>query len=148
MRSCRPSATSQFYTYLWLREDGTPYYVGKGTGKRAIRKGSPQDLTRILIQEHESEADAFTAEIFLIAYYGRIDLGTGCLRNRTDGGEGHSGYLTPPALRTKRSQLFSGENHPNWGKKLSPETCHLPFAKDFSFSRVAMRTRFQLRLIQ
>jgi hypothetical protein len=55
-----------FYTYLWLREDGTPYYVGKGTGKRAIRKSSPQNLDCILIQEHPSEADAFAAEIFLI----------------------------------------------------------------------------------
>ena len=73
MLSSKPKV---FYTYLWLREDGTPYYAGKGSGKRAIRKGSPQDLGRIIIQEYESEADAFEAEIFLIGYYGRIDRGT------------------------------------------------------------------------
>jgi hypothetical protein len=77
-----------FYTYLWLREDGTPYYVGKGKDRRAIRKGSPKDLDCILIQEFPSEQDAFAAEVFLIDYYGRKDLGTGCLRNRTSGGEG------------------------------------------------------------
>jgi hypothetical protein len=77
----------QFYTYLWLREDGTPYYVGKGKGDRAIRRGSPS-LDRILIQEFPSEADAFAAEIFLISFYGRKDIGTGILRNRTIGGDG------------------------------------------------------------
>jgi hypothetical protein len=59
---------------------------------RAFRKGCPSDRNRILVQPHPSEKDAFAAEVFLIAYYGRKDLGTGILRNRTDGGEGVSGY--------------------------------------------------------
>ena len=82
-----------FYTYLWLREDGTPYYVGKGHDKRAFTGHShtvkcPKDTSRILVQEFPSEETAFAAEKFLIDFYGRLDLGTGCLRNLTIGGEG------------------------------------------------------------
>ncbi len=92
-----------FYTYLWLRENGTPYYVGKGIGRRAYRKGCPL-RDRILIQEHPSEQDAIVSEIFMIAYYGRLDLATGCLRNRTDGGEGLQGLI-----RTKQHGQKIGE---------------------------------------
>ena len=81
-----------FYTYLWLREDGTPYYVGKGSGNRAhnpaghrVRK--PTEKERILVQEHISEEEALFSESFFISMYGRLDLGTGCLSNLTDGGE-------------------------------------------------------------
>lgn len=82
-----------FYTYLWLREDGTPYYVGKGTRYRAFAEHriAKPPVDRILLEPHISEADAFESEKFLIAYYGRLDLGTGCLRNLTDGGEGCTG---------------------------------------------------------
>jgi hypothetical protein len=87
-----------FYTYIWLRYDGTPYYIGKGSGNRAFislchNVHRPETDDRILIQEFPSEEDAFTAERFLISYYGRLDLGTGCLRNMTDGGEGISGCI-------------------------------------------------------
>jgi hypothetical protein len=87
-----------FYTYLWLRYDGTPYYVGKrqrdrGLVKARHRVDRPHSKRFILIQEHPCEADAFAAEMFLIAYYGRADLGKGCLRNLSDGGEGESGRV-------------------------------------------------------
>jgi len=96
-----------YYTYLWLREqDGTfpagnPYYVGKGSGNRATTKSAhsyrpPKDKSYILVQEFPDEAAAFAAEEFLIAFYGRIDLGTGCLRNLTNGGEGASGAIRLP----------------------------------------------------
>jgi hypothetical protein len=84
-----------FYTYLYLRENGTPYYVGKGKEKRAYQSGKnhypPKDKTYIILQEFLSEEDAFTAEKFLIAYYGRKDRDHGLLRNLTDGGEGLTG---------------------------------------------------------
>jgi hypothetical protein len=94
-----------FYTYLWLREDGTPYYVGKGKGNRAWRshKGHrpPKDLSRIHVQYWQDEATAFAYEIYQIDFYGRKDLGTGCLRNLTDGGEGKSGAILSPEIRAK-----------------------------------------------
>lgn len=85
-----------FYNYVYLREDNTPYYVGKGKGNRAYKKheivGVPSD-NRIVIYLADSEQDAIETEIALIWYYGRKDTGTGCLRNFTDGGEGTSGYF-------------------------------------------------------
>jgi NUMOD3 motif len=80
-----------YYTYMWLREDRTPYYVGKGKEDRAFTgcshnvKCPPRD--RIVIYPASSEAEAFETEIALIWYYGRKDLGQGCLRNMTDGGD-------------------------------------------------------------
>ena len=81
-----------FYTYLWLRQDGTPYYVGKGKGNRAYRKAGhtvpcPKDRTHILMQYWESEAEAFAMEKWWIALFGRKDNSTGILRNLTNGGE-------------------------------------------------------------
>lgn len=83
----------KYYTYLWLRWDGTPYYVGKGAGQRAFFTGwhkvsCPKDKSRILVEYHLSEQDAYEAEKFLISFYGREDLGTGRLLNKTNGGEG------------------------------------------------------------
>jgi hypothetical protein len=97
-----------FYTYLWLRDDGTPFYVGKGKDRRAFRKGAPIG-ERVLIQEHPNEQDAFAAEVFLISYYGRKDSGTGCLINRTSGGEG----LINPSKETRERMSVSqtGRRH-------------------------------------
>jgi hypothetical protein len=81
-----------FYAYLWLREDGTPYYVGKGCGYRAYTTHKhhrpPKDRSRILILSRVSEQEAFDTELELIRNWGRKDIGTGCLHNHTDGGDG------------------------------------------------------------
>jgi hypothetical protein len=81
-----------FYTYIWFREDWTPYYVGKGSSDRAFehhrRLGcGPKDKNKVDIQYWETEEEAFQAEQDLIRFFGRKDNGTGVLRNLTDGGE-------------------------------------------------------------
>jgi len=107
-----------FYTYLWLREDGTPYYVGKGCLNRAWRRSSPPP-GRVLVQEHPSERDAFVAEIFFIAYYGRKDLGTGCLMNMTDGGDGTSNPSVE--IRARMSAAKKGKPSPHKGRRHTAE---------------------------
>lgn len=104
---------TQFYTYMWLREDGTPYYVGKGTGKRAFihhRKQcayKPKSNARVFVQHWESEDKAFEMEKWYILLFGRKDLGMGILHNKTDGGEGQSGNHHSDETKTKmrNSQL-------------------------------------------
>lgn len=123
-----------FYTYLWLREDGTPYYAGKATRIQRAYGGrhsvNPPPRERVIIQEWLTESDALFAEKFLVAYYGRKDSGTGILRNHTDGGEGSSGHkqsaetiekrisktrgqVRSPEVRKKLSRAKMGDNNPS-----------------------------------
>ncbi len=90
---------NRFYTYAYLREDRTPYYIGKGEGNRAYVKHQkgisvPKDKSRIIfLKQNLIEEEAFKHEKYMIAVFGRKDLGTGILRNLTNGGEGSSGAI-------------------------------------------------------
>ena len=95
-----------YYTYAYLREDRTPYYIGKGTGNRIYsvnrRMKPPKDKSRIIfLKKNLTEEEAFKHEIYMIAVLGRKDLGTGILQNLTDGGEGGSGRVLSEETRRK-----------------------------------------------
>lgn len=101
---------NRFYTYAYLREDKTPYYIGKGEGDRAFYRRKriikpPKDKSRIiLLKQNLTEQEAFKHEEYMIAVLGRKDLGTGILHNRTDGGEGCSGAIRSEETKRKLSE--------------------------------------------
>lgn len=108
---------NRFYTYAYLREDRTPYYIGKGQTRRSYQQNGkscavPKDKSRIIfLKQNLTEEDAFKHEIYMIAVFGRKDLGTGILHNRTDGGDGMSGYSHSEETKRKLSEIHKGLSH-------------------------------------
>jgi len=116
----------EYYTYAYLREDGTPYYIGKGNGRRAYQKqkwhNPPKNKSRIIfLKQNLTEEEAFKHEIYMIAVFGRKNLGTGILRNRTNGGEGVSGLVHTDESKKKMSKASKGNSHFK-GKKHTEES--------------------------
>lgn len=121
-----------YYTYAYLREDRTPYYVGRGKGDRAYRrhwrsrvKGGyfePPSKDRILIlKKNLTEEEANKHEIYMIAVFGRKDNKTGILRNLTDGGEGTSGVKITEDRLMKLKKPKSEEHKQKLRKPKSDE---------------------------
>ena len=59
---------NEFYTYAYLREDKTPYYIGKGTGNRIYSKSRrverPKDKSKIIyLKKNLTEEEALKHEI-------------------------------------------------------------------------------------
>jgi len=113
----RKNPPSGFYVYTYLRQDNTPYYIGKGYNVRAWNthdKGihPPKDKTKIIIIESNlTDIGSLAIERRMIRWYGRKDLATGILRNLTDGGDGAAGYVATTNTRLKISKALSGKKH-------------------------------------
>jgi hypothetical protein len=82
----------KYYCYFYIRRDGSPYYVGKGCGQRMHDKNHPgislpPTERRIKVAENLTEEQSIEMKKMYIEKYGRKDLGTGILYNKTDGGD-------------------------------------------------------------
>jgi hypothetical protein len=111
-----------FYIYLHCRPDGTPFYVGKGTGRRAHRlilesrnphhqnivKKYGADNIEVLSFPRESEVHALADEIQWIKVLREAGYG---LCNQTDGGDGSSGCSPSIETIAKRVAKIKGRKH-------------------------------------
>jgi len=113
LRKATSGGTTCVYAYL-RTSDHSPYYVGVSTlhGRALCQTGHrkhgisvPKDRSLIVVlRGNLTKAQAGYWEAFFIRRYGRIDLGTGILRNRSDGGEGLQN--PSPATRAKISAFM------------------------------------------
>jgi hypothetical protein len=111
----------KYYTYAYLRQDGTPYYIGKGCGRRLYDHhgkncNPPKDRSRIIkLKQNLTEEEAFKHEIYMIAVFGKKCDGTGILRNIADGGNGGNGLYGDDSP-TKRPEVRAKISASNKGK--------------------------------
>jgi hypothetical protein len=106
-----------YYVYAYLRskdsgtaKSGSPYYIGKGKGNRAWQKHrnhgrgvfTPSSKSNIVLLENNlSELGALALERRMISWYGRKDIKTGILLNKTAGGDGAQGACLSLIKRMK-----------------------------------------------
>ncbi len=132
-----PPGQRYFYTYLHCTPDWTPFYVGKGFGRRAYRfsrrnkhhtgivKKYGEENIIIRVFFFKSEQEAFDDERAKIADLRKQKI---IIANYGDGGEGPSGVPRSPETRAKMRVAKLGNTYgrankgkPNgWeGRKLS-----------------------------
>ena len=134
---------NKYYIYTHTRNGETlPFYVGKGFGSRAYSLHRRSQFWRNVAKDgydirieipNLSEDEAFQLEREIIKTYGRRDVGTGCLVNLTDGGEGTSGHIHSKKTKRKMSESQKGKTRSDETKrKMSDAKKGNPRSKEHS----------------
>lgn len=90
-----------WYVYAYLRKNKTPYYIGKGSGKRCYVKHyrsnggfpAPSRDKILILKKFDDEEKCFKFEEYMIFHYGR-KIDGGILINECLGGLGKKTILT------------------------------------------------------
>lgn len=118
-----------FYVYAYLRMNGSPYYIGKGKSKRMFDKrhtvAVPEKQYIVVLENNLTEIGAIALERRYIRWHGRLDLNTGILENRTDGGEGLSGHIQSEEHKSKRKLFEKGNQIGKLNKGIKKSDSHI-----------------------
>jgi excinuclease UvrABC nuclease subunit len=109
------------YTHTRL-DNNQVFYVGVGKhSRRAYSKNSRNSHWYNIVNKHGYKVtithkdicyeEALSIEKYLVAFYGRKDLGKGSLVNKTEGGDGTLGAIVSEETRAKKSVFFKGRKH-------------------------------------
>lgn len=102
----------QHYVYIYM-QDGAPYYVGMGKGKRFMRWHTyvdvPRDWGNIWMIRHLTQQEAWDLETLLIDTIGMSCKNTGPLKNLSRGGPtSKSGWHHSESTKMRISQTLKG----------------------------------------
>jgi len=105
-----------YYVYQYIREDNSPYYIGKGSGYRISEKKHsvkvPEKKYRQFVGKNLTEEEAYQLEGWLTHKYGLLIDGTGILENKIHGG----GNVSPAGFTGKHHSDYSKEKISNGNK--------------------------------
>ena len=131
---------TDYCVYFYVREDGTPYYVGIGKKKRPFAKHAHRshnidfkpknDKQILIIHEDITNEEAKKLEIEYISKYKRKCDG-GILINLTLGGDGRNGDKASEDARKKMSEI--GKENAKYGSKNPASRSILVYDKDGNY---------------
>lgn len=117
---------NDFYVYQYIREDGSPFYIGKGSKNRINESHLPWiDIPAVefrkVIKANLTEDEAFTFELSLIKKYGR-KIDGGILENKkisrwvAQSGWTHSEEAKQKISKANFGKVRTAEHKENYSK--------------------------------
>lgn len=109
-----------YYTYAYLREDMTPYYIGKGKGRRAFHKNHtvprPNKDKILFLKQNLSEENALKHEKYLISILDNLlnkKCGGGKTGSRSSLTEEHKNKISTKLKIVRPLQIITQDHKKN-----------------------------------